>query len=169
MYENKKTEYENALKQYNLENGKVTITASDTGYVSLQQEIKTGTYIQEGSTICEIFPESDGKYYADIYVDNGDIGKLKKGQQVKFEISAYPSSEYGYVTGEIETIAQDIKVDQNSGSAYYPVKVACKKVTLSNKDGKSASIKNGMACQAKIIVDKKNVLKFLLEKIDLLD
>lgn len=102
-------------------------------------------------------------------MDNEDIGKLKKGQQVKFEISAYPSSEYGYVTGKIETIAQDIKVDQNSGSAYYPVKVACQNTTLSTKEGKSGKLKNGMACQAKIIVDRKNVLRFLLEKIDLLD
>lgn len=168
-YENKKTEYENSLKQYSLQNGKVTVTAADTGYVSLTQEIKEGTYIQQGSVICEIFPESQGGYYADIYVDNADIAKLKEGQEVKFEIAAYPSSEYGYVIGTIETIAQDIKVDQNSGSAYYPVKVRCEKTTLSNKNGKSGSIKNGMACQAKIVVDEQQVLRYLLEKINLVD
>lgn len=168
-YENKKTEYENYLKQYNLENGKVTIVANDTGYISLEQEIKEGTYVQQGNVICEIFPESEGGYYAEIYVDNADIAKLKEGQQVKFEIAAYPSSEYGYITGSIDTIAQDIKVDQNSGSAYYPVKVKCEKTTLSNKEGKSGSIKNGMACQAKIVVDEKRVLRCLLEKINLLD
>lgn len=168
-YEGKKTEYENTLKQYNMENGKVNITATNTGYISLAEEIKEGTYLQEGTTICQILPESEGEYYADIYVDNADIAELKEGQQVKFEIAAYPSSEYGFITGEIETIAKDIKVDQTSGSAYYPVKVKCEKTTLSNKEGKTGEVKNGMACQAKIVVDKKNVLTYLLEKINLLD
>lgn len=168
-YENKKTEYENSLKQYNLENGKVTIVANETGYISLKQEIKEGAYVQQGNVVCEIFPESAGGYYAEVYVDNADIAKLKEGQQVKFEIAAYPSSEYGYVTGSIDIIAQDIKVDQASGSAYYPIKVKCERTTLSNKEGKSGSIKNGMACQAKIVVDEKRVLRYLLEKINLVD
>lgn len=168
-YEDKKTEYESTLKQYNMENGKVNITAANTGYISLNEEIKEGTYLQEGTTICQILPESEGEYYAEIYVDNADIAELKEGQPVKFEIAAYPSSEYGFITGEIETIAKDIKVDQTSQSAYYPVKVKCEKITLSNKDGKKGEVKNGMACQAKIVVDKKNVLTYLLEKINLID
>ena len=168
-YEDKKTEYENTLKQYNIENGKVNVTATNAGYVSIIQEIREGTYLQEGVTICQILPEGEGDYYADIYVDNSDIAKLKEGQQVKFEIAAYPSSEYGYITGEIETIAKDIKVEQSSGSAYYPVKVKCEKSVLSNKDGKTGQVKNGMACQAKIVVDRKQILRYLLEKINLLD
>lgn len=168
-YEDKRTEYENTLKQYNMENGKVNITATNTGYVSLNGEIREGTYLQEGTTICQLLPEKDGEYYADIYVDNSDIAELKEGQQVKFEIAAYPSSEYGFITGEIETIAKDIKVDQTSQNAYYPVKVKCKKTTLVNKEGKIGEVKNGMSCQAKIVVDKKRVLTFLLEKIHLTD
>ncbi len=168
-YEDKKTEYENTLKQYDMENGKVNVTAADAGYISMVQEIKEGSYLQEGTAICQILPEGEGEYYADIYVDNADIAKLKEGQQVKFEIAAYPSAEYGFITGEIETIAKDIKVDQGSGSLYYPIKVKCEKTVLSNKEGKTGEVKNGMACQARIVVGRKQVLRYLLEKIDLLD
>ena len=42
-------------------------------------------------------------------------------------------------------------------------------MTLKGKDGEEVRLMNGMACQAKIVVDEKSVLTYLLEKIDLLD
>ena len=59
------------------------------------------------------------------------------------EIPAYPSSEYGYFMGTIDTISKDIKVDQ-SGSAYYVMKVCCVTTTVANKKGDAGSIKNGV-------------------------
>ena len=88
---------------------------------------------------------------------------------MKFEIAAYPSEEYGYFTGRIDSIAKDITVDQSSGSAYYMVKVKCDSVTVQNKEGKTGTVMNGMACQAKVVVEEENVLHYLLKKIDLID
>ena len=102
-------------------------------------------------------------------MENTDIARVKEGQAVKFEIAAYPSGEYGYFEGIVENIARDISVDQSAGYAYYLVKVKCDNMTLKGKDGKEAKLMNGMACQAKIVIDEKNVLTYLLEKIDLLD
>lgn len=168
-YEAKKTEYENTLKQYDLESGNAKIVAKSSGYIYLNQELKEGSFISQGTNICQILPESSSKYYAEVYVENADIGKLQEGQEVKFEIVAYPSSEYGYFTGVIDSISKDIKVEQNSGSAYYLIKVRCDNTTVTNKDGKTSTIMNGMACQAKVVVDEENVLRYLLEKVDLLD
>ena len=168
-YENKKVECENSLKNYDLQNGKCIVTASESGYISQNIEIKQGAFIQEGTTICSIFPKKKYGYYAEIYVGNADVAKIKEGQRVKFEIVAYPSSEYGYFTGEIESISKDIKIDESSGSAYYLVRVKCEQTIVTNKDGKTGSIMNGMACQAKVVVDEENVLEYLLRKIKLLD
>ena len=49
------------------------------------------------------------------------------------------------------------------------MRVKCENMTLKGKDGEEATLMNGMACQAKIVVDEKKVLTYLLEKIDLLD
>ena len=49
------------------------------------------------------------------------------------------------------------------------MRVKCENMTLRGKDGEEATLMNGMACQAKIVVDEKNVLMYFLEKIDLLD
>ena len=42
-------------------------------------------------------------------------------------------------------------------------------MTLKGKDRKEVKLMNGMACHAKIVIDEKKVLSYLLEKIDLLN
>jgi len=168
-YQEKIEECESYLKSYDIQNDNCTIKASVTGYYYVAQDLKTGMYVQEGAALGTIYPEQESKYYAEIYIENSDIAKVKEGQEVKFEIAAYPSGEYGYFTGVVENIARDISIDQSTGYAYYLVKVRCDHVTVKNKDGEEASLVNGMSCQAKIVVDEKNVLTYLLEKIDLLD
>lgn len=168
-YKTKKEEYEKNIDALTKSIGQYEVKAETTGYLSLNGELSAGNYIQEGTAVCQIIPEDTTKYYAEIYIANGDIGKIKEGQEVKFEIAAYPSSQYGYFTGVVETIAKDIKVDNSSGSAYYLVKVHCENATLCNQKGESVSVMNGMACQAKIVTDEQSVLEYLLRKIDLLD
>lgn len=169
VYQDKVEECENYLKKYDIQNDKCLIRAGTSGYYYTAKDLNVGTYIQQGIVIGTIYPELETKYYAQIYVENQDIAKIQEGQEVKFEIAAFPSSEYGYFTGKVENIAKDISVDQSTGNSYYLVKVSCDSMTVVNAKGEEVSLKNGMACQAKIIVDKQNVLTYVLEKIDLLD
>uniref|UniRef100_UPI004056669D HlyD family efflux transporter periplasmic adaptor subunit n=1 Tax=Agathobacter sp. TaxID=2021311 RepID=UPI004056669D len=168
-YKAKAKECEKYLKNYNVQNNNCNILATESGYIYLEQDIKAGTYVQEGLSIGKIYPEQTGGHYAMVYVDNSDIGKLEEGQSVKFEIAAYPSSEYGYFTGKIEHISKDIIVEQNSGSAFYSVRVALDNTSICNNEGQSVQVINGMACQAKVIVDEESVMKYLLEKIEFID
>ena len=168
-YQDKIEECESYLKSYDIQNDNCTVRASVSGYFYTTQDLNTGTYVQEGTALGTIYPEKESKYYAEIYVENSDIAKVKEGKEVKFEIAAYPSGEYGYFTGIVENIAKDISIDQSTGYAYYLVKVRCNHMTVKNEDGEEASLINGMACQANIVVDEQNVLTYLLEKIDLLD
>ena len=168
-YESKRDECENYLKGYDVQNSNCNIKANTSGFFYLQQDVKHGMYIQEGTSIGKIYPEKNTKYYAELYVDNADVAKLKEGQVVKFEIAAYPSSEYGYFTGKVITISKDITVDQGNGSAYYLVEVECDSMSVKDEKGNEATLMNGMACQARIVVNEENVLKYLLQKIDLLN
>lgn len=168
-YEDKKNEYQDYLKSYNIQDDNCSIVAKSSGYFYSSQDLKVGSYLQEGSEIGSIYPEKESGFYAEIYVENSNIGRIKEGQKVKFEIAAFPSSEYGYFIGEVESIAKNITVDENNGSAYYIVKVKCDKINLASKDGETAILKNGMACIGKIVIGEKTVMQYLLEKINLLD
>lgn len=168
-YEDKVKECETYLKSYDIRNDNCVIKANVSGYFYIAQDLKTGSFVQEGTTIGTIYPETESKYYAEIYVENTDIAQIREGQDVKFEIAAYPSSEYGYFKGTVENIAKNISVDQSTGYSYYLVRVKCDNMTLKGKNGEEATLMNGMACQAKIVIDEKNVLTYFGEKIDLLD
>lgn len=167
--ESQVTECEKYLKSYNIQNDNCTITTPSSGYYYGSQDLRAGTYLQEGANIGSIYPESESGFYAELYVSNSDIGKIKEDQSVNFEITSFPSSEYGYFTGEIDNISKTVTVDENTGTPYYVVKVRCENMVISNKDGDVASLKNGMACTGKVIIGEKTVMKYLLEKINLLD
>lgn len=168
-YEDKVKECESYLKSYDIQNDNCIVKANVSGYFYISQELKAGSFVQEGTAIGTIYPEAESKYYAEIHVENADIAKVKEGQEVKFEIVSYPSSEYGYFEGTVENIAKDISVDPNTGHSYYVVRVKCENMTLKGKDGEEVTLMNGMACQAKIVIDEKTILTYLLEKVDLLD
>ena len=93
-----------------------------------------------------------------IYVGNEDIGKLKNDMKVKFNVYAFQNSEYGYLTGTITSISNDLKVDQSSGSAYYLVEAILDKNKLYNSKGQKANLKAGMACQAQMITENNGSL-----------
>lgn len=163
-YEDKVKECETYLKSYDIQNDNCVIKANVSGYFYIAQDLKTGSFVQEGTTIGTIYPETESKYYAEIYVENTDIVQIREGQDVKFEIAAYPSSEYGYFKGTVENIAKNISVDQSTGYSYYLVRVKCDNMTLKGKNGEEATLMNGMACQAKIVIDEKNVLTYFGER-----
>lgn len=126
-----------------------------------------GDTLQGGVEVLSIIPENDSDYKVNIYVGNEDIGKLKNDMKVKFNVYAFPNSEYGYLMGTITSISNDLKVDQSSGSAYYLVEAILDKNKLYNSKGQKANLKAGMACQAQMITENKRILIYLLEKIDL--
>ena len=165
----KKDECESYLNSFNIKNDKCVITAQTEGYYYSRDDIKVGSYIQEGSLLGNIYPEQEAGFYIEIYVRNSDIGHVVEGQDVKFEISAFPAREYGYVYGKVENISKDITVNEKTGMAYYIVKVKCCENDKNKGKKCDIALKTGMACRGNIIVGEKTVMTYLLEKINLTD
>lgn len=126
-------------------------------------------YDETADAAGKIYPGQTTDFYAEVYVENADILKLREGQRVTFEIAACPSDEYGYFTGQIEEIHKDVTVDAESGEVYYPVRIACDNNFVKSKEGEQVALINGLMCRAKVIVDEENVLQYFLRKMDLLN
>jgi len=166
LKENQK-EYENQIKNFNLKDKNCVIQADSTGYISLSGNFIKGNYIQEGSSLGQISPQKDEKFSAEIYVDNKDIAGIKEGQKVKFEMTSFPSKDYGEFSGIIKEISKDMRIDDKTGKAYYLVRASFDKNVISSKDGKNVNIMNGMLCRAKVITRKESVLDYLLKELNL--
>ena len=162
-------ETKNTLVSYNEQEENGNIKAEYAGYIQYKQEISEGMFISSGSELAAIYPESNTEFYAEVYVENGDIGKIKKNQNVKFEVSSYPSSEYGYLKGTIDNISSDIITNSDHTNGYYVVKVKCDMDSINDVLREDESLINGLACQAKIITDEKSVFRYVIDKIDLFE
>ncbi len=123
-YEDKKQEYEAYLKDYDIKNNNCTIKAGSSGYFYTNKEISNGTYIQEGDSIGQIYPKEQSGYFAQVYVENSDIAKIKPDQEVKFEMASYPSSEYGYFTGTVKENIRFGKLDATDEEIIAAAKLA---------------------------------------------
>ena len=141
--------------------------AQMTGVINSNVELVEGDYLSSGIQVLSILPKDSGMYKAYIYVNNQDIGKLEVGMGVKFNVYAYPNTDYGYLTGEITKISEDLKVDSSSSTSYYLVEAALDSVEMIDDHGNSAQLKSGMACNAKIITERESILKFVLDKLNL--
>lgn len=161
---NQKSEYEKNMEALDYAIAQGNVVAQSSGYLNLYQENAVGDYLVGGTELGTIIPVGAGVYKVQIYLDNQNIGKLEEGTKVKFEISAYPSSEYGQSIGVITKISEDLKVNQDTGKGYYLAEAT---IELPDSD-KKMELKQGMAVEANVIVGQKSVMRFLLEKLDLI-
>ncbi len=145
------------------------VCAPISGVINLAEEPVPGNYLQAGTAVMTIIPSEEDSYMVEAYIDNRDIAKVYEAMPVKYEIAAYPSSEYGTLTGEVEFVSADLKAANETGSAYYVVNTTIDDAELYNASGEKLQLKMGMLCEVKIVVEQKSVLRYLLEKIKLID
>lgn len=146
-----------------------SVAAPVSGTVNLTEDLVKGNYLTAGTAVMTIIPQKGDGYLVKSYIDNRDIAKIGEDMAVKYEIAAYPSSEYGVLTGNVAFVSADLKASDEIGSAYYMVETTIDDTSIYNAGGEQARLKVGMLCETKIIVDRKSVLRYILEKIRLID
>lgn len=166
-YMDKKQELQANINKLKVQLSNAIVKASKSGVVNSNVELVIGDELSSSTEVMTIIPENNSKYKANIYVSNKDIGKLREGMNIKFNIYALPQSEYGYLKGKITNISKDYKVDSSSNSGYYLVEAKVDNKILYNSQGNKGVLKVGMTCQAQMITEKKRILTYILEKINL--
>ena len=143
------------------------ITAEQSGTVSVISTLVNGDSITAGTQIATIIPPSESEYKVQLYVSNSDIANITVGDDVKFNLLALPRNQYGLISGKVTSISTDTLTQNGQYSGYYLVECSIANTTLTDKDGNSGSVVIGMQVEAKIITQKKTIIRYLLEKIDL--
>ena len=144
-----------------------SIVAEKSGMVNAITTLVKGDSIVAGTQIATIIPPSESEFKVQLYVSNSDIANIAVGNEVKYNLSALPSNQYGMITGNVNKISTDTLVQDGQYSGYYLVECSIANTTLTDKDGNSGSVVIGMQAEAKIVTQKKTIIRYLLEKIDL--
>ena len=97
-------------------------------------------------------------YYAEMKAGQNNLGKIKPGQQVLIRLESYPSTEFGYIRGTVNYIANMpgardsflIKVDLPQG--------------LTTTFNKEVLFRNNLLASAEIITSDRRLIEKLVGK-----
>jgi multidrug resistance efflux pump len=121
-----------------------------------------GGLLQANETLCNISPEGD--LIGECYVPTRDIGLLKIGQSVRFQIEAFDYNYFGVLTGKVVAIDNDFTVINNT--PVFKVRCSFDSTQLHLKNGFTGTLKKGLNFQARFIVARRSLWQLLYDKLD---
>lgn len=138
------------------------------GYVQELSSLNIGDYLEANATVLNIVPNDNQNFRVEIQILAKDIGKIDIGQKVKYRLRAFPFYEYDGAEGTISAIAPDIKTSDN-GELFYSAYADINRINFSNRHGDSFPIKAGLETDIRIVLKRKNIIYFILKKMDFLN
>jgi multidrug resistance efflux pump len=139
------------------------LRAPVSGSVQNITGVKNGGYVFANQKIGEISPDSNLTAFC--YIRPSDIGLIKKGQQVRFQIDAFNYNQWGLVLGKVLDISDDIII-VNQNQPVFKVKCALDQNYLTLKNGYKGYLKKGMNFTARFNVTKRSLYQLLYDKVD---
>lgn len=121
-----------------------------------------GGVLQAGETVGILSPEND--LVAECYVPTRDVGLLKPGQQITFQVDAFDYNYFGIVTGNLISVDNDFTVIENK--PVFKVRCAFDSTQLHLKNGYTGKLKKGLILQARFVVAHRSLWQLLFDKMD---
>lgn len=150
----------------NLMNYKVYAPIS--GKIEFIKNYNKGDYIPSGIKIMKIIPDAKNKYEVQLFIRNKDILKINKGDLVRYRIASYPYKEYGIAKGKVLNINSDATSLENNNYGYK-IKADINNYLVKKESKKIVEYKSGMLTEASIVVKKRKIFYYVLEKLDFFD
>lgn len=141
------------------------IKAELDGVLVYTQDYSVGDNLSAGTVIGTLVPSSEN-YEAIIYIPEYNIAEISVGQEIEYVFSSISATDFGKVYGEITEISKDSFVDQSTGQKFYKAVATITNTVLSNKEGETRKIQNGMLVEVHAITGRRTVLNWLLDKLN---
>lgn len=122
----------------------------------------TGGYVQVGELMGIISPDSN--LVAECLVSPKDIGYLRPGMPVKFQVDAFNYNEWGVVEGTVQSVDNDFTLVDNQ--PIFKVKCQFANTEVRTASGVKGKLKKGMTLQARFILTQRSLFQLLYDKTD---
>jgi HlyD family secretion protein len=155
------------LKQLEEQLSQCEIIATKDGIVEELTTFSVGDLLGSGENIIRIVPLNSDNIKAFVNILEKDISDIKIGQEVKIKLSAFNEHEYGQIKGYVSRIGADTIYENNV--PYYQIDIEIKDSTIKSKKGTLSYLRPGMTGIARIKVNQKKLMAYVLEKINLKD
>jgi len=145
---------------------RATLYSPVRGIVKDIQVTTVGGVLQPGGKLMEIVPLED-QLLIETRINPRDIAYIRPGLPAVVKITAYDSSIYGNLEGEVETVSPDTLQDEvKRDQYYYRVYVRTQKAELVNKAGRKFPIVPGMVANVEIKTGQKTVMDYLVKPLN---
>lgn len=150
------------LEQIREGKSQYVLTAPLDGSLVNVMGIQNNAYVVSGQPLAELSPES--ALVVNCYVSPMDIGYLKEGAPAKFQIDAYNYNQWGWATGKINAIGNDVELIQNK--AVFQVQCVLNQNELYLKNGVAGQLKKGMTVKAQFFRARRSLWQLLFDKVE---
>ncbi len=146
------------------------LTAPVDGIVA-SLEVHVGDSIAPRQLLMTVLPENMN-LVAEIYVPSRAAGFIQTGQAVRISYDAFPQQKFGTFEGRIERISNFVVLPGEvprpfpMPEATYKVQVEIHDAAIKTRIGRAA-LRPGMLLAAEIVLEKRNLLDWLLEPLHL--
>jgi HlyD family secretion protein len=156
------SQYKQALNIVNTDATYYLVKAPTSGIIQGINTRYQGGLLQANETLCTISPEGD--LIGECYVPTRDIGLLKIGQPVRYQMEAFDYNYFGVLTGKVAAIDNDFTVINNT--PVFKVRCSFDSTQLHLKNGFTGKLKKGLNFQARFIVARRSLWQLLYDKMD---
>jgi len=94
------------------------------------------------------------------WVENKDIGFVKKGQPVEIKVESFPFTIYGIIQGKVVSVSDDA-VPQEKVGLIYAARVSMDRSTM-QVEGREVRLSPGMGVTAEIKTGQRRLIEFFL-------
>jgi len=139
------------------------VKAPVSGYVQEITQLNPGDYVFANQKILKIIPTENNEFRVQLSVPSKDIGEIREGIDVKYRLTAFPFFEFRGAEGKIISIDPDIR--QNDSKQFvYLVYSDIDKTSFKNYAGEEYPLRSGIEVDARIVMNKIQLLSFIFRK-----
>ncbi len=160
--EQKNLDLKLAIDKLKKEKQNYIIKAPLNGTINNYSGIREGSFLPMGQSIATISPNAD--LIVECYVSPSDIGYVKKGQEVVFQLDAFNHNQWGLARGNVIDISDDIY--SNNNSPVFKIRCSLNEQYLQLKNGYKGYLKKGMTLTGRFFLTKRNLWQLLFDKVD---
>lgn len=152
------------IQRISQEQKNYVVTAPVSGRLINFSGIQKGNFLVQGTPIGEISPEN--LLVAECMVSPKDIGFIRKGQSVKFQIDTYNYNQWGLINGKVTDLDQNITTNPQTGESYFKVRCQMDKDYLQLKNGFRGNIGKGMTFTTRFHLIDRTLWQLLFDRAD---
>lgn len=161
-YERDLQELEGQLAQLAKENENLVIKAPVSGTIQNVAGVYPGSMVFANQELAQISP--DTTMLVEAYVSPNDIGLIRAGMPVRFQVNAFNYNQWGLATGMVKEISSDVHIINDQ--PVFKVRCQLDKDYLQLKNGYKGYLKKGMTLQARFMVTERTLWQLLYDKMD---